>query len=104
MLIVTLEAQVDRGQHAERILTDPLVVGAFETVALSLHAAWEACPIRDREGQHELKLMLKLLSDLKGYFDLAISDGQLAADQIRLREDSHKGYSPAQWKREYYGY
>jgi len=102
--VSTLETQVDRGVRAERILNDPLVVDAFNVVAATLHAAWEAAPIRDREGQHELKLMLKLLSDLKGYFDLAISDGQLAAEEIRSREQSKHAYSPAQWKREYYGY
>ena len=99
---MTLEAQVERGRRAQEILQDPLIMGAFESVALALHAAWEASPIRDKEGQHELKLMLKLLSDLKGYFDLALSDGQLAAEEIRIR--SREPLSPAQWKREYYGY
>ena len=101
---MTLEAQVDRGVHAQRLLNDPLVVEAFEAVRASLVAAWEAAPIRDKEGQHELKLMLKLLADVRSYFDLAISDGQLAADEIQLREQGKKAYSPAQWKREYYGY
>jgi hypothetical protein len=102
--VSTLESQVDRGVRAERILNDPLVIDAFQVVAASLHAAWEAAPIRDKEGQHELKLMLKLLTDVKSYFDLALSDGQLAAAEIRSREESKQGYSPAQWKREYYGY
>ena len=101
---MSLEADIERGQHAKRLLNDPLIREAFETLSGTLHAAWESSPIRDREGQHEIKLMLKLLSDLKGYFDLALSDGELAAQTLKAREESKKGYSPAQWKREYYGY
>ena len=101
---MSLETDIERAQQAERLVRDPLINEAFESVALALHAAWEACPIRDREGQHELKLQLKLLRDVRSYFDLAISDGQLAAQTIQARENSKKGYSPAEWKREYYGY
>lgn len=101
---MSLEKDIERAQHAKRLLADPLIQGAFVTLAQTLHEAWERCPIRDREGQHELRLMLELLGQLKSYFDLAISDGELAAQTIKAREDSKKGYSPAQWKREYYGY
>lgn len=99
-----LETQVERGRQAQRILDDPLVREAFNSVGQTIHELWAECPVRDREGQHELKLMLKLLGDLKGYFDLAISDGSTAADEIRAREQSKRAYSPAEWKREYYGY
>jgi len=101
---MTLESDIERGQHAKRLLNDPLIQEAFGSLSVALHTAWETSPIRDREGQHEIKLMLKLLSDLKGYFDLALSDGELAAQTLKAREESKKGYSPAQWKREYYGY
>lgn len=101
---MSLESDVERGMQAQRLLKDPMVVEAFQTVAKTLHEAWERCPVRDREGQHELRLMLELLSQLKSFFDLALSDGELAAQTIHAREESKKGYSPAQWKREYYGY
>lgn len=101
---MSLDSQVDRGLAAQRILNDPLVQDAFKTVAEGLHVAWAECPVRDLEGQHELKLMLKLLSDVRQYFEIALSEGESAAQTIKAREESKKGYSPAQWKREYYGY
>lgn len=40
------------------------------------------CPIRDREGAHELKLMLKLLGDLEGNIKRVIDTGKMAAIQL----------------------
>lgn len=101
---MSLESDVERGMQAQRLLKDPLIVEAFSTLRQTLLEAFERCPIRDREGQHELRLMLELLGQFKSFFDLAVSDGELAAQTIHAREESKKGYSPAQWKREYYGY
>lgn len=91
---------IERGQQAARLLNDPMLVDAFDQVAVGLHQAWENAPIRDREGQHELKLMLKLLNDVRANLAITLENGTLAAIDIKGREK----LSPPQWRREYYGY
>ncbi len=46
---------------------------------------WEAAPIRDIDGQHELKLMLKLLGDLQNNIKNFVDSGKLA--KIEIEED-----------------
>jgi hypothetical protein len=69
---------------------------AFGSVEQAIHEKWADCPMRDREGAHELKLMLKLLGDVRAVLEAAVSDGKIAAQ--RLDElNSRRVLSPAQW-------
>jgi microcompartment protein CcmL/EutN len=69
---------------------------AFGSVEQAIHEKWADCPLRDREGAHELKLMLKLLGDVRAVLEAAVSDGKIAAQ--RLDElNSRRVLSPAQW-------
>jgi hypothetical protein len=54
-------------------------------VAKAIHEAWEACPVRDTEGQHVLKLQLKLLGDVRANLEQAITDGKLASIEVDRR-------------------
>lgn len=92
---MTNQELLDRGIKAEKLLADPLVNEAFETVAKAIHDQWEACPLRDAAGQHELKLMLKLLGEVKAVFELAVADGKVAAADIQRERE--KVLSPKQW-------
>jgi len=89
-----LTKQVERGNHAARLLNDPLLQEAFASVETAIHEQWAASPIRDHEGAHELRLMLKLLTDLKAVFEGAVTDGKVAADELNRR---NKVLSPRQW-------
>jgi microcompartment protein CcmL/EutN len=69
---------------------------AFGSVEQAIHEKWADCPLRDREGAHELKLMLKLLGDVRAVLEAAVSDGKIAAQ--RLDElNSRRVLTPAQW-------
>ncbi len=92
---MTLADQVERGQQAAALLKNTMLAEAFDGVAKEIHERWESCPVRDHEGAHELKLMLKLLIDVKSMLELAISDGSAALKEIEFREK--KILSPAQW-------
>lgn len=92
---MNLQEQLDRGVKSEKLLADPVFNDAWDAVAKAIHDQWAQCPLRDLDGQHELRLMLKLLTELKQVFELAVTDGKLAAQELELRR--RNVLSPKQW-------
>lgn len=80
---MNLERDLERGARAERLLNDPLFKESFALVEQAIHEAWAAAPIRDREAAHELKLQLHLLASVRANLEQALSDGKVAAEEIR---------------------
>lgn len=95
---MSLREDLDRGIKAEKLLGDPLLVEAFDLVSRAIHERWEQCPLRDREGAHELKLQLKLLGDVRANLEQAISDGKLAAIELKTQ---NAALSPAEFRAAY---
>lgn len=94
----SLQEQLDRGIKAERLLADPLLQEAFKSVSDAIHQTWEDAPLRDTQAAHELKLMLKLLGDVKSVFERSVEDGKLAAIELKeLNRRVLSPLSPAQW-------
>jgi hypothetical protein len=89
------EKDVARGSRAAELLRDPMLLEAFEGVASAIHEKWASCPVRDREGAHELHLMLKLLNDLKSVLETAVTEGNHALKEIEFQKK--KVLTPAQW-------
>ena len=85
---MTPDEERDRGQRAERMMTDQLYVESHDKVRQAIIDTWEACPIRDREGAHELKLMLKLLGDLQGHIKTVMETGKMATITITQAEEA----------------
>lgn len=79
------QAEVDRGEAAKRLLDDPLLIEAFDGIRKAILEKIEDAPIRDRDGVHELKLMLKLLKDVRSHLELAIANGKVASFRIKER-------------------
>lgn len=71
-----------------RLLENPELAEAFANVREGILRKIEECPIRDTEGAERLRLMLKLLRDVRGNLDLAIQDGKV--EQLRLSEDPQR--------------
>jgi len=92
---MNLEKDLERGARAERLLADPLLTEAFSLVEQAIHEAWAAVPIRDHEAAHELKLQMHLLRSVRGNLEQALSDGKLAAEEVRRL---NRPLSPAQWR------
>lgn len=78
-----LRKQVEEGARAKALLTDDAFVKAYGAVRQAIVDQWEQCPIRDREGAHELKLMLKLHTDLGKHLQKAVDDGKFAAEELK---------------------
>jgi hypothetical protein len=92
---MNLPEQVSRGAEAQSLLQHPFVQDAFKAVETAIHEQWANCPVRDVEGQHELRLMLKLVQDVKSVFELAVHDGRMASEE--LKRLNTKILSPKQW-------
>jgi hypothetical protein len=96
---VTLRDDLDRGVKAEKLLNDPVLNEAFDLVRQAIHERWEASPMRDRDGAHELKLMLKLLGDVRANLEQAVTDGKLAATE--LKHQTRRELTPAEYSAAY---
>ena len=96
---MNLNAEVDRGAKAEKLLNDPILDEAFGLVRTAIIEKWEVTPLRDRDGAHELKLMLKLLGDVRANLEQAVADGKLAAAE--LKQQARRDQSPAEYTAAY---
>ncbi len=92
---MSTQEDVDRGQRAARLLADPMLQEAFGLVAQAIHERWADCPLRDREGAHELRLMLKLLGDVRAVLESTVADGKVAVAE--LERLNRRVLTPAQW-------
>lgn len=73
-----IKTEISRGERAERLLKDELLIEAFETIDSAIIEKWRNGPLRDQEGAHELRLLMKCLTDLKGYIKEVVQTGKLA--------------------------
>lgn len=74
--------QLRRGELARQVIENEIYAEAWQSVRDGIIHAWESAPIRDKEGQNELKLMLKLLTDVRRNIETAMQTGKLAKLQI----------------------
>lgn len=83
---MNLHEEVQRGQDAEQLLEHPVFKEALASVRAGIINTWADAPLRDKEGAHELKLMLKLLGDLELNIKRTVDTGKMA--KIQLERDS----------------
>ena len=75
-----------RGARASALLADEMFKETIAELRQGIMDKWRAAPIRDIEGQHSLKLMDKLLSDIVGYIQTVADTGKMA--EIQLEKES----------------
>jgi hypothetical protein len=92
---MSLALDIDRAHKADKLLKDEMLTEAFGLVRQAIIDRWEATPLRDQEGAHELKLQLKLLSDVRANLEQAVNDGKLAAAELKTQS---RVLSPKEWK------
>jgi hypothetical protein len=83
---MSIEAEVTRGAHAERLLNDPLLKEAFELVENHILAMFRNAPLRDSEGVVKSKQLLHSLSLVRGALEQAVRDGKVAAHTLEERK------------------
>lgn len=84
---MSTDKEVERGLIAQSLLENPIYVESVQAVRDAIITQWENSPIRDKEGQHELKLMLKLLGDLQHNIKTVMDTGKLAKVQIEREKN-----------------
>jgi len=84
-----LQKESIRGEQSKRLLADPLLNEAFDTVAASLRAAWEATGEAQERERERLWLMAKLLGRVRGHLVEALETGRLADRQLAALDARH---------------
>lgn len=79
---MSLEQDEAKGSRAEQLLKSDIYRDAYQRVRQGIIEKWSESPVTDYEGQHELRLMLKLLDDLNGNIVSMVNTGKLARKQI----------------------
>jgi len=80
-----IEKEIRAGDEAETLMEMPAFKTATESLRQAILMRWAESPIRDKEGQHELRLMLKLLDDLLGNLRVAVSNGKFACNELEIK-------------------
>lgn len=86
---MSLENELQRAEQARQILNNELYQETVAIVRQAIIDKWIAAPMRDREGQHELKLMLKLLGDLAAHIETTMQTGKMA--ELQLESERRMG-------------
>ncbi len=84
---MNLHKEAAFGAAARALMENEVYKSAVMEVRGAILKAWESAPMRDRDGQHELKLMLKLLNDLEANIKQAADTGKLAEIQIAREKE-----------------
>jgi hypothetical protein len=84
---MNLERDSARGEQARRLLSDPLLIEAFEAVEGNLRAAWIATGEGQDRERERLWLMVKLLGRLKAHLTGVLETGKLADRQLAALEE-----------------
>ena len=79
---MSLTKDLDRALQAKQLLENPIYAESMDIVRNAILTGWENSPIRDTEGQHELRLMLKLLNDLQNNIKRVVDTGKIAEINI----------------------
>lgn len=77
--------EIERALRAQKIVNDPLFDEAFQMVKTAILEKIEAAPLRDTEGAEKLRIMLKLLRDVRAVFEQAVNDGKVAEHRLETK-------------------
>ena len=79
---MSIEREIAEGENAHKLINDAAFDKAFNDLRLAIMEKWEQAPIRDKEGAHELKLMIKLLGDVRANLEQTITAGNVARIEL----------------------
>lgn len=67
------------GEHANRILGDPMVQDALKDIRQLVMDQWAATPVQDTDTQHQLRCVLQGMDMFVNYFQTYINEGKIVA-------------------------
>ena len=79
---IQLKYEISRAQKAKEILENEVYIEAMQALEDKLIKAWRTSPLRDIEGQHELRLSISIVDAIKSYFNQTFETGKIAQKQL----------------------
>lgn len=74
---------IHRGERAKQLLAEPLIQESLKRLETDIFEAWAKTGIRDKEGQHELLLMVQTARKFKALLEQIVITGEIEAQQIK---------------------
>lgn len=74
---------IKRGDLANRILQDAIFVECMEKLEKDVFEAWARSGVRDKEGQHELFLMIQTARKFKALFESLVATGEIEKNALK---------------------
>ena len=84
-----LDAQVRDADEAARLLTHPLLSGAFEALEREYLAALLECKDKDDIGRFRIVEAMKTVSAVRRHLSTVVDTGKLARRQLAELESKH---------------
>jgi hypothetical protein len=80
---VTPEQLIQRAERAKQLLAEPLIKDSLDRLEKDIFEAWARAGIRDKEGQHELHLMVQTARKFRALLEQVMVTGQIEANQLK---------------------
>lgn len=81
-----LQREIDRAEHARRLLNDELLAGALAAIKAEVVKAWVDCPARDQEGKEALWQLAKTADKFEALLKGYVETGKLATENLKVFE------------------
>lgn len=81
------EEEIQRGEHAKRILDDDLVKMALDEIEQAVIAQWRALGVENKTQAEELKRLLWASQQFRAIFESLIAGATVARSELLMREN-----------------
>ena len=78
---------INRAEAAKRIIDDPMVKEALQTIEDGITAAWKDLPARDVEGREYLHRLLQAKRRFETVFQIVLEEGVVSVADLRAEEE-----------------
>jgi len=76
------ETDIQRGEQAARLLSEPLLIEALELIESEYTQEWKNSPARDVEGREKLWLMVRTVQKFQQELESVLETGKLAKHKL----------------------
>jgi hypothetical protein len=77
------EADALRGRQAQEVIDNPTYADAYTQVEDAITGLWKAS--KDRDDREQLHMMLGLLAKVRGVFESAMRNGEVAEKELQRK-------------------
>lgn len=81
------QAEIDRAEHAQRLLSDQLLQDALAAIKAEVVKAWVDCPARDKDGKEALWQLAKTADKFEALLKGYVETGKLASANLKAFEE-----------------